>query len=157
MRAGAPATTEAKNHKGWALWTEFIREVGGDSPPLRRPDPDHFVHERLLKNMLLLWRRTKCVSSLRGRTTSKPESLLGHLYAVKSERDTYAISFLTKGMTHQLTLTLGREYELVHGPESLAPRKRESLTPRMVRALIRAVDGQLIDLRGSAVVPHGSW
>jgi len=32
MRAGAPATTEAKNRTGWRLWTEFIREVGGDSP-----------------------------------------------------------------------------------------------------------------------------
>jgi hypothetical protein len=49
MRAGAPATTEANNRKGWALWTEFIREFDGNPQPLRRPDPDHFLRECLLK------------------------------------------------------------------------------------------------------------
>jgi hypothetical protein len=134
MRAGAPTTTGAK----------------------KRPDPDHLVRERLLKNMSLLRFRTKCVSSLRGRVTCKPESLLGRLYAVKREREKHAITFLTKGMTHQLTRTLLLEYELIHGPEALAPRKREALTLSIVRALIRAVDGRRINLR-SAVVPPGLW
>ena len=44
-------------------------------------------------------------------------------------------------MTHQVTRCLGLEYELIHGSESLAPRKREALTPAMVKSLIRAVDG----------------
>ena len=134
-----------------------MREAGGDSPPLRRPDPKHHVRERLLKNMFLLWCRTKCVSSMRERTTCKPESLLSHLYAVKREHDKHAIPFLTRGMTHQLTLALGREYELVHGPEALAPGKREALTPSMVRALVRAVDGLRFDSHGLTVAPSGSW
>ena len=115
------------------------------------------MRERLLKNMFVLWCRTKCVSSVRGRITCKPDSLLGHLYAVKRHHDQHAIPFLTKGATHQLTRTLGLEYELVHGPEALAPRKREALTPRMVRALIRAVDGVRINLLGFHDVPRGSW
>ena len=96
-------------------------------------------------------------SSVRGRVTCKPDSLLGHLYAVKREHDKHAIPFLTKGVTYQLTRTLGVEYELVHGPEALAPRKREALTPGMVRALIRAVDGLRIDLLGYTLVAPGSW
>jgi hypothetical protein len=66
---------------------------------------------------------------------------LAHLYAVKREHDKQGLTFLTKGMTHQVTKSLGLEYELIHGPESLAPRKREALTPAMVKALIRAVNG----------------
>jgi hypothetical protein len=103
MREGAPTTTEVKNRMGCGLWTEFIREVRGDSSPLRRPDP-LLLCERLLKNMYLLWCRTKCVSSLRGRITCKPESLLGHLYAAKREHEKHKITFLPKGMTHQLNL-----------------------------------------------------
>lgn len=97
------------------------------------------------------------MSSVRGRVTCKPGSLLGHLYAVKREHDKHALTFLTKGATHQLTRTLGIEYELIHGPEALAPRKREALTPGTVRALTRAVDGLRIDLHGFAVVCPGSW
>ena len=82
------------------------------------------------------------------RITCKPDSLLGHLYAVKRHHDQHAIPFLTKGATHQLTRTLGLEYALIHGPEALAPRKREALTPGMVRALIRAVDGVRTNLPG---------
>jgi hypothetical protein len=58
---------------------------------------------------------------------------------------------------HQLTLILEREYALMHGPEALAPRKREALTPSIARALIRAVDGRRINFRGFAFAPHGSW
>jgi hypothetical protein len=107
MRAGATTSTEAKNRTGWALWTEFIQEVGGDSPPFRRPDPDHHVRKRLLKNMLLLWCRTRFSSSLVGRTTCEPEGILSNLYAAKREHVMYAITFLTKGTTHLVTRALG--------------------------------------------------
>jgi hypothetical protein len=56
---------------------------------------------------------------------------LAHLYAVKREHDKLGLPFLTKGMTHQVTKSLGMEYILIHGPEALAPRKREALTPTM--------------------------
>jgi hypothetical protein len=60
-------------------------------------------------------------------------------------------------MLHQLTIASGREYDIIHSPEALAPRKREALTPSVVRALIRAVDGRRINLRVFTFVPHGSW
>ena len=54
---------------------------------------------------------------------------MSHLNAVKREHDKHAVTFLTKGMTQQLTLALGRECELIHGPEALAPCKLESTSP----------------------------
>jgi hypothetical protein len=107
--------------------------------------------------MLILWCRTKCTSSLSGRVTCKPDSLLAHLYAVKREHDKQGLTFLTKGMAHQVTKCLGLEYELIHGPESLAPRKREALAPAMVKALIRAVNGLPTSLRTLASIQSDSW
>ena len=157
LQSSAPASTDAKNRTGWGLWTRFMREVGGDSPPLRRADPEHLLREQLLKNMFILWCRTKCTSSIPGRITCKPESLLGHLYAVKREHDKLAQPFLTKGQTFQLAKTLGREYLLTHGPEALAPRKREALTPQMVKALIQAVDGLVCNMQACRSLLPGSW
>ena len=47
MQAGVPNTTDAKNKTGWRLWEQFMREVGGDSPALRQPDPEHLLRKRL--------------------------------------------------------------------------------------------------------------
>jgi hypothetical protein len=115
------------------------------------------LREQLLKNMFILWCRTKCSSSLPGRITCKPGSLLAHLYAVKREHDKLGLPFLTKGMTHQVTKSLGLEYILIHGPEALAPRKREALTPTMVKALIRAVNGLPTTLRNLGTIQCDSW
>jgi hypothetical protein len=60
-------------------------------------------------------------------------------------------------MAHQVTKSLGLEYELIHGPESLAPRKREALTPGMVKPLIRAVDGLPTSLRNLGSIQCNSW
>jgi hypothetical protein len=89
--------------------------------------------------------------------TCKPDSLLAHLYAVKREHDKQGLNFLTKGMTHQVTKSLGLEYELIHQPESLAPRKREALTPAMVKTLIRAVDGLPTTVRNLVSIQCDSW
>jgi hypothetical protein len=154
MQACVPKTTDAKNKTGWRLWEQFLYDIGGNTSPLRQPDsnPRHMLREQLIKNMFILWYRTKCTSSSPGRVTCKPDSLLAHLYAVKREHDKQGLTFLTKGMAHQVTKSLGLEYELIHGPESLAPRKREALTPAMVKALIRAVNGLPTILRNLATI-----
>jgi hypothetical protein len=159
MQACVPKTTDAKNKTGWRLWEQFLHDIGGNTPLLRQPDlnPKHMLREQLLKNMFILWCRTKFTSSLSGRVTCKPGILLAHLYAVKREHDKQSLTFLTKGMTHQVTKSLGLEYELIHGPESLAPRKREALTPAMVKALIRAVNGLPTTLRNLASIQSNSW
>jgi len=79
MQACVPKTTDAKNKTGWRLWEQFLDEIGGNTPPLRQPDtnPKHLLREQLLKNMFILWCRTKCTSSLPGRVTCKPDSLFG--------------------------------------------------------------------------------
>jgi hypothetical protein len=89
--------------------------------------------------------------------TCKPGSLLEHLYAVKREHEKQDLAFLTKGITHYATKSLGMEYEIIHGPESLAPRKREALAPDMAKALIRAVDGLQTTLRGTGSIKCDSW
>jgi hypothetical protein len=159
MQACVPKTTDAKNKTGWRLWEQFLLDIGGNTPPLRQPDlnPRHMLREQLLKNMFILWCRTKCSSSLPGRITCKPSSLLAHLYAVKREHDKLGLPFLTKGMAHQVTKSLGLEYILIHGPEALAPRKREALTPAMVKALIRAVNGLPTTLRNLGTIQCDSW
>jgi hypothetical protein len=134
-----------------------MREVGGDSPALRRSDPEHFLRELLLKSTFFLGCRTKCASSLPGRVTCKPGGLLAHLYAVKREHDKQVLAFLTKGTTREIVKSFGLEYELVHGPESLTPRKREALTPITVKALIRAVDGPRLQTRGCPEIVPRSW
>jgi len=91
MQACVPKTTDAKNKTGWRLWEQFLQDIGGNTPPLRQPDlnPRHMLREQLLKNMFILWCRTKCSSSLPGRITCKPGSLLAHLYAVKREHEVF--------------------------------------------------------------------
>ena len=61
MREGVPRATDAKNKTGSRLWEHYLREIGGNTPALRQPDsnPKHLVRERLLKNMFILWCRTK--------------------------------------------------------------------------------------------------
>ena len=159
MQACVPKTTDAKNKTGWRLWEQFLDEIGGNTPPLRQPDtnPKHLLREQLLKNMFILWCRTKCTSSLPGRVTCKPDSLLAHLYAVKREHDKHGLTFLTKGSTHQVTKSLGLEYAMVHGPEALAPRKQEALSPAMVKALIRTVNGLPTTLRNLGTIQKDSW
>ena len=88
--------------------------------------------------------------------TCKPGSLLEHLYAVKREHEKQDLAFLTKGITHYATKSLGMEYEIIHGPESLAPRKREALTPTMVKSLIRAVVGLRTKLRGFGLIERAA-
>jgi hypothetical protein len=98
MQACVPKTTDAKNKTGWRLWEQFLFDIGGNTPPLRQPDsnPKHLLREQLLKNMFILWCRTKCSSSLPGRVTCKPDSLLAHLYAVKREHDKTWLDFSYK-------------------------------------------------------------
>jgi hypothetical protein len=105
MQACVPKTTDAKNKTGWRLWEQFLYDIGGNTPPLRQPDsnPRHMLREQLLKNMFILWCRTKCTSSLPGRVTCKPDSLLAHLYAVKREHDKQGLISLTRGMAYQVT------------------------------------------------------
>jgi hypothetical protein len=88
MQACVPKTTDAKNKTGWRLWEQFLHDIGGNTPSLRQPDsnPRHMLREQLLKNMFILWCRTKCTFSLPGRITCNPSSLLAHLYAVKRPR-----------------------------------------------------------------------
>jgi hypothetical protein len=68
MQACVPKTTDAKNKTGWRLLEPFLFDIGGNTPPLRQPDsnPRHMLREQLLKNIFILWCRTKCTSSLPG-------------------------------------------------------------------------------------------
>jgi hypothetical protein len=36
VQAGVPTTTDVKNKTGWRLWEEYLREIGGNTPLLRR-------------------------------------------------------------------------------------------------------------------------
>ena len=153
----APRNTQSANRAGWKLWVEFLAELGGDTSTLRQPAPGDQLRERLLKALFLLWCRTKCVSSIPGRTTLKPSTILDHLYAVKRVHEANGLEFLTKGQTTQAIKFLAREYELVHGAESLIPHKREGFTPSMVKNLLRSVDGLKLPSRKVSVVLTGSW
>jgi hypothetical protein len=110
-----------------------------------------------LKVLFLLWCRTKCISSIPGRTTVKPSTILGHLYAVKRVHEANGLEFLTKGQTTQAISYLAKEYELVHGAESLIPHKREGFTPSMVEGLLQSVDGLKLPSRKTPIISRGSW
>ena len=69
LQSSVPASTDAEDRTGWGLWTRFMREEGGDFPPLRRADPERLLRERILKNMYILCCRTKFISSIPGRIT----------------------------------------------------------------------------------------
>jgi hypothetical protein len=60
-------------------------------------------------------------------------------------------------MTQEVAKSLGQEHARVHGPEALAPRKQEALTPAMVKALIRAVNGLPTTLRNLGSILCDSW
>jgi hypothetical protein len=110
-----------------------------------------------LKVLFVLWCRTKCISSIPGRTTVKPSTILGHLYAVKRVHEANGLEFLTKGQTTQAISYLAKEYELVHGAESLIPHKREGFTPSMVKGLLQSVDGLKLPSRKAPIISRGSW
>ena len=127
----APLNTQSANRTGWNLWVKFLAEFGGATPALRRPGSDGQLREKYIKAAFLIWCcQKKCVSSIPGRTTIKPSTALGHLHAVRRVHEANGLNFF-----------LAREYELVHGAESLIPHKREGFTPGMVKRLLQSVDG----------------
>jgi len=134
-----------------------LKEFFGNTPALRRPAPGGELREKYLKAVFLIWCRQKCVSSIPGRATVKPSTILGHLYAVKRVHESNGLDFLTKGQKAQVVQFLAREYELVHGAESLIPRKREGFTPDMVKKLLRSVDGLKTTFPKLPMILPGSW
>ena len=97
------------------------------------------------------------MSSIPGRTTIKPSTARGHLHAVRRVHEANGLNFLTKGQTAEVVKFLAREYELVHGVESLIPHKREGFTPGMVKRLLQSVDGLKLPSQKCPTVLRGSW
>lgn len=157
MGQAAPQNTQGANKTGWRLWVEFISEIGGDTPVLRRCEPGGEFRERFLKATFLIWCRSKCTSTVPNRSSVKPNTLLGHLYAVKRVHEANGFEFLTRGQTSQVIRFLAVEYELVHGPEALIPHKREGFAPNTVKTLIENVDGLKTTSRKYPNVLAGSW
>jgi len=157
MGQAAPRNTQGANRTGWKLWVDFLAELGGNTATLRKPAPSDQFREKILKVLFVLWCRTKCISSIPGRTTVKPSTILGHLYAVKRVHEANGLEFLTKGQTTQAISYLAKEYELVHGAESLIPHKREGFTPSMVKGLLQSVDGLKLPSRKAPIISRGSW
>ena len=153
----APLNTQSANRTGWNLWVKFLAEFGGATPALRRPGSDGQLREKYIKAAFLIWCRQKCVSSISGRTTIKPSTALGHLHAVRRVHEANGLNFLTKGQTAGVVKFLAREYELVHGAESLIPHKREGFTPGMVKRLLQSIDGLKLPSQKYPTVLRGSW
>ena len=73
-------STSRKDAGSWRWWCQFIREVGGDSNPLRDDDPRFSTRERVLKAMFVVFLRGHLRSTIPGRRTVKPQTLRDHLH-----------------------------------------------------------------------------
>jgi hypothetical protein len=152
-------STQAKHRTGWNLWVEFMQQW--HSPPLRRDDPSRCVREQFLRAAFILWARRRCRSSLPGRLTVKPASIVAHLHAVAAVHAQSHLSFDTRGMLQAAVHYLSVEYELVHGPESLVPHRREGFSRAHLKSML-AVDtvthgGLPLSSRSFPVLVWESW
>jgi hypothetical protein len=60
-------------------------------------------------------------------------------------------------MTKQAIAYLGREYEYLHGPEALIPRRREGFSRSMLRQMLRSLPDLVINSRRFPIVVRNSW
>ena len=94
-----------------------------------------------LKAAFIIWLRRKCVSTIPGRISAKPSTFLGHLHGVARVHEANDIEFATKGTVKRTVQYLCQEYELLHGFEALAPRRREGFSRSMLRKMLISLDG----------------
>ncbi len=150
-----PLSSQEKSRTSWKYWTAFM--ALWNSPPLRTPDPLHLARENFLKAAFLLWVRREARSSLPGRTQIKVSTAVGHLYRVAKIHQAHDLEFTTKKTVHQVVKYLAREYELVHGPEALVPRRREGFSRKMLRSMLANLHGLRLRSREHPVIESDSW
>ena len=87
----------------------------------------------------------------------KPNTLKGHLYVVKRVHAQRRIVFNTKGAFKAIFDYLCREYELIHGPEALIPRRREGFSREHVLKMLHGLAGLRLRSHRVPVVLGNSW
>ena len=150
-----PSNTAKKNRASWAHWVSFTKELG--TAALRIQRPETLMRDRFLSASFIIWLRSRCSSSIQGRKTVKPSTLLGHLHAVGRVHDIQGLSFDRKSMIGSTIRYLCLEYEKIHGPESLVPHRREGFSRAIIRRLLQAVDNLHLPSRKYSFVPSSSW
>ena len=150
-----PISSRDKNRTSWKYWTSFLTLM--NSPPLRVPDPLNPTRDSFLKAAFLLWVRREAKSSIPGRSHIKAATALGHLYRVAKVHKNHDLEFTTTTVVRQIVKYLAREYALVHGPEALAPRRRESLSRQMLRNMLANLDNLRIRSREFSTIVKSSW
>jgi hypothetical protein len=155
FQADVKPNTRKKDRTGWGRWSEFMRTMR--SPPLRKPDPRFVLRERALRAMYLVWAKRRVKSSIPGRTTAKPATLMGDLYAVARVHDQNHIKFPLNGMVREMQHYLCTEYELLHGPESLVPMRREGFSRAHLRSMLACPSGLALHSRRIPSLIWDSW
>ena len=157
MSHSIPKGSQSHYATSWKYWLRFMAPL--NSPPLRLPEqsPVSRTREKVLKAAFILWCKRNCTSTIPGRLTVKPSTCLGHLYGVAKIHELHDIEFSTKGMTKQAIAYLGKEYEYLHGPESLIPRRREGFSRSMLRQMLRSLPGLVVHSKRFPVVSQHSW
>jgi len=150
-----PLSSRDKNRTSWKYWTSFLTLM--NSPPLRVPDPSNPTRDNFLKAAFLLWVRREAKSSIPGRSHIKAATALGHLYRVAKVHKNHDLEFTTTTVVRQIVKYLAREYAFVHGPEALAPRRREGLSRQMLRSMLANLDNLRIRSREFPTIFKSSW
>jgi hypothetical protein len=147
--------TKKKDRTGWNRWVQYMQQWNSD--PLRDSDPRFAIRERFLKAGYLLWAKRRVKSTIAGRLSAKPATLMGDLYAVQRVHKQNERTFLITGMVHVVRHYLCTEYELLHGPESLVPQRREGFSRAHLRSMLACPSGLALRSRRFSSLEWDSW
>ena len=129
VASSVPLNTGAKNATSWRLWEEFCHDVWS-TPPLRADSGSQFnmERERFLVAAFVVWLQSheKVRSKIKGRSLPKPDTLMGHAYAVRRVHVLNGRNFHQFRLAKHVLRTFSARYCSLYG--SVAPARKEPLS-----------------------------
>jgi hypothetical protein len=148
VASSVPLNTGSKNATSWRLWEEFCRDVWS-TPPLRADSGELFNlnRERFLVAAFVVWLQShdKVKSKIKGRSLPKPDTLMGHVYAVRRVHVLNGRAFHQFWLAKHVLRTLSARYCSLYG--SVAPSRKEPLSRPMLKRLLAVPNGLSIGRR----------
>ena len=156
VAGSVPLNTGSKNATSWRLWEEFCRDVWS-TPPLRADSGELFNlnRERFLVAAFVVWLQShdKIKSKIKGRSLPKPDTLMGHAYAVRRVHVLNGRAFHQFWLAKHVLRTFSARYCSLYG--SVAPTRKEPLSRPMLKRLLAVPSGLNIGRRRTLV--WDSW